>query len=362
VSAVQLTSRSVQPRFAWVDAAKGLCMVLVVLMHVSLWFESEINGGSPGAWWLFSEILAPLRMPLFFFLSGFLVHSAMSRPLESSRPKTIGLYVIYSFWTLAFLLRLFVPLARGDGDAPSAQGLIISILLPTSFWYLWALPVFFLTAWGVNRWLRSRAPWVLVPLAILSAASPLIDQATVGVLVDPMDSLKLGSVASNMVWFFAGLYLRPHWISNIAAARVWKFVAAIAVYAALFCIAYGIGELAWAKVVLAPVALWCAAQGLGLLNMNSPVLRVLRVVGEMTLPVYVFHIFAVSALSAGVKVLGLSSVLTDQALISGLILPPVLAVGILATSRILGRWVLASRFHWLLLPSGWFMARKRPET
>jgi uncharacterized membrane protein YcfT len=348
-------------RYLWVDAAKGICMALVVLRHFSLWFEGEINGGSAAIWWTVSEFLSPLRMPLFFFLSGFLAVRALSRPLRSSQARTIGLYVIYALWTFLFLSRLFIPAARGGGDAPTAGELAVSLILPTSFWYLWALPAFFLLAWGLQKVLGRHMAWALVPLAVLSIAGQSIEDATLGVLTDPMDALKLGSVAENAVWFVLGVVGRPLWLAAMERASALRLAGGVVGYAAVYSFLAATDLLGPGKFVLAVIALWVSLNALALLDMRAPVLRAFGAVGRVTLPVYIFHIFAISAISGVVGIVGLDRVLGENAQLWGAIVPPVAAILVIIACRLVGGWVLASRLRWLLEPRAWFPVESRRE-
>lgn len=350
-------------RYLWVDAAKGICMALVVLRHLALWFEGEINSGAPAVWWTVSEFLSPLRMPLFFFLSGFLAVRALSRPLRASQARTVGLYVVYALWTFLFLSRLFLPVARGGGDAPTAGELALSLVLPTSFWYLWALPAFFLLAWALQKVLGRHAAWALVPLLALSVAGQSIEDATIGVLTDPMDALKLGSVAENAVWFVLGVVGRPVWLAAMQKASLVRLVIGVVGYAVAYAGLAAVDLLGPGKVILAVIALWVSLQALALIDMSSALMRAFAAVGRMTLPVYIFHIFAISVLSGAIGLSGLSRLLGEHAAVWGAVLPPVLAVAIILACRLVGGWILGSRLRWLLEPRAWFPtdARGTPQ-
>jgi uncharacterized membrane protein YcfT len=340
-------------RYLWVDVAKGVCMALVVLRHLSLWFEGQINPGDAAIWWTISEILSPLRMPLFFFLSGFLAVRALSRPLRASQSRTLGLYVLYALWTFLFLARLFIPAARGGGDAPTAPELALSLILPTSFWYLWALPAFFLLSWALMKVMGRHAAWALVPLLALSTAGQAIEDATLGVLTDPMDALKLGSVSENAVWFFLGVVGRPLWLAAMERASVVRLVVGVAGYVAAYIALGSVDLLGPGKVLLAAIALWTSLQALAVLDMETAPMRAFAAVGRMTLPVYIFHIFAISAMSGAVSAVGVERILAEHAPVWGAILPPVLAVIVILACRLVGGWILGSRARWLLEPRAW---------
>ncbi|MDV8069605.1 acyltransferase family protein [Rhodococcus sp. IEGM 1366] len=350
---VTTTARQLPPgqpprnRLGWIDAAKGLCMALVVLWHVSLWYQNEINTtGQLSIWYSLGEFFAPVRMPLFFFISGLLVTSALQRTLGQTRTKTLGIYYLYVLWTTLFLCRLFLPFQ--SDHPPTVRDLVISALLPASFWYLWALPAFFLFTWAVRRVFGARGIYFAIPLAILSALSPWIEDATRPLLEEPLDALKLGSVASNLVWYFCGAYLRDVCLSRMGSASTAKARAGVLMYTVCTVGALLLGVEEEVKVLIAPIALWAALQVFGTANVASSLGRSLQWIGRQTLPVYIFHIFAISVLSAAVKISGLDEVLRANALLWATLLPPVLAAGIIVSARLLGQGILASPARWLL--------------
>lgn len=60
-------------RIEYLDAMRGFCMILVVYGHLASVADiPNLFGGS---------IFATFRMPLFFFLSGFLCYSSFTPPL-----------------------------------------------------------------------------------------------------------------------------------------------------------------------------------------------------------------------------------------------------------------------------------------
>ncbi|MBF4617467.1 acyltransferase family protein [Clavibacter sp. VKM Ac-2873] len=349
-----------RPRFEWIDAGKGACMVLVVLLHLSLMYENEVNEGAAALWWDVSSAFAPLRMPLFFFISGFLAMRAVERPLGQTRGRTLGISSVYAIWTLLFLARLFVPQARGGGAAPTPGELALSLVLPTSYWYLWALPVFFLVAWACTRLLGDRRAWALIPFAALAAAAPLLKPLTAGLLTEPMDAVKLSSIAANLVWFYAGVVGRDAWLSLMRRATRLSAVVAVLAYVGVFAALRATGNGLILTFAIAAVALVASNQVLAVVGMANPLARALRWVGRQTLPVYVFHIFIVSALSAALKATGVVPALQQHTQLWGAILPIALLVPVVVASRIIGAAVLGSRLRWMLEGPRWLTAGRAP--
>ena len=68
----------VNTRIDWVDYAKGICIVLVVLMHSTLGVEKAAGSES----WLnpFIDWARPFRMPDFFLISGLFLANRIGRP------------------------------------------------------------------------------------------------------------------------------------------------------------------------------------------------------------------------------------------------------------------------------------------
>ncbi|MGW5288818.1 acyltransferase family protein [Rhodococcus pyridinivorans] len=308
VASVRPTDRT--KRIAWPDAAKGLCMVLVVLGHSALWFDQQVQGNST-LWLTITDVFAPFRMPFFFLISGLFSVNALARPLQQSRKRTIGLLWVYVLWTILFVARLFVPGASDGDNPPTAVEFLQSVLLPTPFWYLWALPVYFLFTWLIFRVLSGRYRLVvLIPLVALSAVAPLIDAATDSIMREPLDPLKLGSVASNALWFYLGACAPSLWYALMKNAR-WSYLAGSL---GLYCVLI-VPVLAWgvrdeSKILLAPLALFICSQAFSLLSMRTRVMSFLQWVGRSTLSVYVLHMFAISVISALVGRFGLADLLT----------------------------------------------------
>lgn len=341
---------SIHPRLQWLDAAKGVCMILVVLLHSSGWLNSIVPPGSLDFWWEFSSVLIPLSMPLFFFISGFLAARSLEQPLARSRAKTVGLYYLYVLWTMAFLARLWVPGFNRGSDLVAAA---VSILLPTAFWYLWALGSYFLVARGCIVLMGKFSIWALVPLGLLSVAAPVLSPEMLH--LPTSEALEIESVARNLLWFYAGVHLKTVWVGLLDRGHWARLAGGIVVYAAIYIAAQRNGLLAAAMVLLSAVALFTAAQALALLPMDAAIGRALQWVGRLTLPVYIFHIFAISLMSAIWAAVGLR-VNSSNAGTVLLIVPPLLAVVLTVASRVVGSRVLNSRLRWLLSAPSWLVA------
>ena len=66
-------------RHTWVDAAKGISILLVVMVHTRSWLDYA--GIETGA--VMNELIAAsnhVRMPLFFFVAGLFAAKWVARP------------------------------------------------------------------------------------------------------------------------------------------------------------------------------------------------------------------------------------------------------------------------------------------
>src|SRR5580765_5906063 len=92
-------------RVDWVDYAKGICIILVVMMHSTLGVEKAAGELS----WLngFIEWARPFRMPDFFLISGLFLASRIDRPwrLFLDR-KVLHFAYFYTLWlTIQFAFK-----------------------------------------------------------------------------------------------------------------------------------------------------------------------------------------------------------------------------------------------------------------
>ena len=67
-----ITMSNTKKRIAYIDALRGLTMTLVVYQHINTFTGGDSVYGS-----LWSEALTAFRMPLFFFISGFIAYKAI---------------------------------------------------------------------------------------------------------------------------------------------------------------------------------------------------------------------------------------------------------------------------------------------
>ncbi|GGO02426.1 acyltransferase family protein [Micromonospora parathelypteridis] len=328
-------------RVVWADVAKGGCLILVVLWHVVvkhyLRIDWRVGLPVPGAWGLLGEQLLPLRMPLFFTISGIFAANAVHRPWRLVRRSRVSrLFYLYATWLLIHTAVLALAPGFPTDRATDLEGLLAQLTVtPSNLWYLYALALYFVLAKVLRR---------VHPAVLIAAAGVLSAIAAAGLLDTPGNR---GGVYQNLVFFLAGLHLRPYvqrWAGTASRRRlVWT----LALYAvALGAVAAGAGR--WLGVGLL-VSLAAVAFGVTAAAQVADRPRIggaLAALGRRTLPVYVIHMPVLALLHRL-----LAGPVADLAgpgralLVVGY--PVLLTAAVLALSLALHRGLLAARASWL---------------
>lgn len=130
-------------RILWIDVAKGLSILLVVLFHANMWLSySDLAHASLLK---LDEYLSIVRMPLLFAVSGFVTRRLLTKSLREAFVERIyPMIALYSIWTLIEFACL-----RPDGVAWSGGAavryLVGNLVAPPSnsvLWFLWALAAY----------------------------------------------------------------------------------------------------------------------------------------------------------------------------------------------------------------------------
>jgi fucose 4-O-acetylase-like acetyltransferase len=272
-------------REVWADVAKGVCILLVVLWHVVekhyLEVTWRISLPIPGVWGTFVEQMLPLRMPLFFTISGIFAATAVSRPWSVvRRPKVARLYYLYIIWVLIHTAVLSLTPDLDTAHATNALELLEELTItPPNLWYLYALALYFVIAKTVRR-----AP----PAVVLAAAFVLSAVAAAGFVATPGNR---GGLYQNLFFFLAGGYFRPFVEGLARRSNLPRLALTGTAYAvALFAMAATASQewpLVWPLVSVVAVLFGVTAAGQ---VARWPVLGgALAFLGRRTLPIYVVH-------------------------------------------------------------------------
>ncbi|MBS41837.1 MAG: pyridoxal-5'-phosphate-dependent protein subunit beta [Nocardioides sp.] len=324
-------------RLLWADVAKGACIVLVVLHHVvgKVAVQALDAAGlsvAADAWEQLTLLLKPLRMPLFFLVSGVFAAGAVRRPWRASRARLAGGYYLYVVWLLVYVAFYAVETASPANRTTSVRELLGDLVwAETSMWFLQALVLYFVVARLVRR--LPVLP-VLAVAAALSAAS-----GAVGI-----EENNKVAVLAHLVYFLVGALL-PEVVRRAAATSrpSWRLAAAYVVLglaAVHLPLPWTVGSLLASAAGL-PLGVALAVR-LARTGLADP----LAWLGRRTLHVYVLHLVVLLSL---VPLLG--PLLATGAPTAVLVLAPVWLTALVAAGSLaLGALLERSPLRSLLVP------------
>lgn len=184
-------------RVAWVDYAKGLCIVLVVMMHCTLNYGDQV--GAEG--WLHAvvDFARPFRMPDFFLISGLFLSLSINGPrLEFVDRKIIHFAYFYLLWLTIQFAVIYDAELIGDPAAWALRYLHALIEPTNTLWFVHMLAIFY----AVTRLLRR------LPKALVLAVAAGLQVAYQADLITA-DWRVLNHFSERYVFFFAGYAYAP---------------------------------------------------------------------------------------------------------------------------------------------------------
>lgn len=338
-----------RPRLEWLDALKGLGIVLVVLGHLP-----QIGASATGA------LIYAFHVPLFFALSGATLGGASAR--------SMGRRVFVLLWVYAAVGLLSLPFAMWLHPAASVSGVLAGLaygspmsLLIGPLWFLPALALAVPLAWLAMRpaarsdsswhhslWLAGAAVLVLGAGSALFALEP--PRQAGGLQLAWGRFTSAGAFwSADVAVLGSGFVVLGALLGKLVEACDMKRAALLAGAAALLAmlvfrstprveLAYG----AWAdplrhSVVAVAVILFLSAVA----KLASGRLGVLAWIGRSTLPILVLHVVAYTLLRP--VLLGAPlGVAICLALFAGVCLPAWLDQAVLAKTPWLS-WVFDPR-------------------
>lgn len=289
-------------RVQWVDAAKGLCIVLVVIGHAIT--ELADHGYATGIWAQVNFILGPVRMPLFFLASGLFAAKALSEPWSRLADRRIWVMVwLYVIWVpVRELFHALIPRTRVDEPgilaAPEiadplgwprlAARMAHAVVEPTSYlWFLYALAMFAVA---------SKATAKVHPGIQIAAAAALNVLAPFAPV-----SWSWNFMTQMYVFYLIGMYAAPRIFAMVARRNPLVPAAAVALYAAGagWILAthdtFNEGNTGPLRFALSLAGVTAAVNLIAMAE-GTPLIEPFRRLGARTLPVFLMHIPLMAAI------------------------------------------------------------------
>ncbi len=284
----------------WINQIKGLCICLVVIYHSVITFYPHLEAlHAPlsvllaKCWVTFNLYLAPFRMPVFFFISGYLVR----RYIDEVDWKTcvdkrlwsiiwvLALWGVLQWQALTHMNAWLAPdrdLNTASNAADSLSGFITGMLTAsTSLWYLYALVVYFTLCKLLSRW---KLPLIGL-LALVSIAINFL----------PLPWWGMNSVVRNMIYYSLGAWYGVQLMAWMQA-RVWRRDAlAVAAFGVVSVVLWFVGvplPLSLLSILLIMALFYRFEQRFSVSPDN-----LLNVVGSNTIAIYTTHRILIEGVS-----------------------------------------------------------------
>jgi uncharacterized membrane protein YcfT len=270
-------------RIDWVDYAKGICIVMVVMMHSVL--GVELAAGQTGFMHLLVAFAKPFRMPDFFLISGLFLSVVIDRDWRTYLDrKVVHFAYFYVLWvTIQFGFK--APAFAADTSWAHAGFMYLESFIEPfgTLWFIYLLPVFFVLAKATRK---------MPPLAIWGVAA-LLETAHIATGWTAIDEF-----GARFVYFYSG-YLFADYVfalSDRARARPGLALAALAAWALIngSLVEFGLSEWPLISIMLG-LAGACAIVTSGTLLARAHWLNFLRYCGEHSIVIYLAFFLPMAA-------------------------------------------------------------------
>lgn len=322
------------PRIDWVDVAKGVCIVMVVMMHSTLGVEKA--AGAEGFMHYAVAFARPFRMPDFFLISGLFLALVIDRDwrLYLDR-KVVHFAYFYLLWLVIQGAFKWPGLALEEGGSAVAHAFLLALVDPFgTLWFIYLLPIFFVFAKLVRR--------VPAPIVLAFAAALESLQLQTGWMVPDefcarLFYVMLGWHAAPLIFAFAER-ARSQKRLTVAGLAVWALANGCAVVS-------GVATMPGVSLALGTAGA-LAVVAIAALIAGRRVAEPLRYAGERSLVVYLAFFLPMAA--------------TRAVLLKTGVIPDVGWIALIVTSAGV---VLPLASHWLVMRFGWgvfLFERPRP--
>ena len=278
-----VTGRNPSTRVDWVDYAKGICIVMVVMMHSVL--GVELAAGQTGFMHPLVAFAKPFRMPDFFLISGLFLSLVIDRDWRTYLDrKVVHFAYFYVLWvTIQFGFK--APAFAAETSWAHAGFLYVESFIEPfgTLWFIYLLPVFFV----VTKATRRVPPLLIWSIPALLEMAHFITGWTV-----------IDEFCARFVYFYTGYLFADHVfvLSDRARARPVLALLALVLWAMLDGSLVKLGFSEWPLVSLVlGLAGASAIVTIGTLFAKMQWLNFLRFCGEHSIVIYLAFFLPMAA-------------------------------------------------------------------
>ena len=278
-----LPKASAAARVDWVDYAKGICIVMVVMMHSVL--GVELAAGETGFMHVLVAFAKPFRMPDFFLISGLFLPLVIDRDWRTYLDrKVVHFAYFYVVWvTIQFGFKA-PAFAAESGWRDVGLLYLESFIEPFgTLWFIYLLPVFFVVT-KLTRRIPAPAIW------LVAAALETARIATGWTAIDEF--------CARFVYFYSGYLFAPYVfaLSDRARSHPARALAALAGWALIDAGLVASGASEWKIVsLMLGFAGACAIITIGTLLARARWCNFLRFCGEHSIVIYLAFFLPMAA-------------------------------------------------------------------
>jgi uncharacterized membrane protein YcfT len=270
-------------RVDWVDYAKGICIVMVVMMHSVL--GVELAAGQTGFMHPVVAFAKPFRMPDFFLISGLFLPLVIDRDWRTYLDrKVVHFAYFYVLWvTIQFGFK--APAFAAETSWSHAGYLYLEAFIEPfgTLWFIYLLPILFVV---IKLTRRIAPPVIWIAAALLESAHV----ATGWTVIDEF--------CARFVYIYSG-YLFANAVfalSDRARAHPRLALAALALWAAVDGGLVTLGVSEWPVIsLMLGLAGACAIITIGTLLARMNWLGALRFCGEHSIVIYLAFFLPMAA-------------------------------------------------------------------
>ena len=261
-------------RVDWVDYAKGICIVMVVMMHSVL--GVELASAQTGFMHAVVAFAKPFRMPDFFLISGLFLPLVIDRDWRTYLDrKVVHFAYFYVLWvTIQFGFKA-PSFAAETGWGHVGFLYLESFIEPFgTLWFIYLLPVFFVVIKLIRR----------LPPPLVWGVAALLESAHIATGWTVIDEFCARFVYIYSGYLFAETVLA---LSNRARAHPTLALAVLAMWAIVNAGLVALGVSEWPIIsLMLGLSGACAIVTTGTLLARAHRLNFLRFCGEHSIVIY----------------------------------------------------------------------------